>query len=134
MEETGEYTVLPAKHDPPHGRRVVAQGDLVAGLEVEAAHLPVHTRGEGLVAVGAEADVHDGGAVLVRLQQRAVAATAAAGVVAGAALLVGVVQVHVLVPGGDQQPRRRVGREVERRDGVVGRLRELELRCCFGVC
>ena len=43
--------------DTADGGGVPAQGGLVAGVEVDAADGPVHAGGEGLAAVGAEADV-----------------------------------------------------------------------------
>ncbi len=70
-----------AIHDAPHGRGVLAQGGLLAGRQVDAADLPVHAGGEGLAAVGAEADVHDGGAVREGPDQGAVDAIVAVAIV-----------------------------------------------------
>lgn len=57
-------TVFPAIDDPPHRRVMLAQDSLVTGLEVYPPHMPVHASTEGLTVVGAEANIHDGGAVL----------------------------------------------------------------------
>ena len=105
---------------------MLAQDGLLAALEVDPLHLPVHAGAEGLAVVRAEADVHDGRAVLEGSYQGAVARLAAAAA-AAAALALRVVQVDVLVPRGDDQPRGRPGRKHERRDGIVRGLRELEL-------
>ena len=77
--------------------------------------------------VDAETDVHNGGAVLEGAHQAALARLAI-GLIPSFGLRL--VQVPVLVPGGSQQARGRVRGEGGGGDGVVRRLRELELRCC----
>lgn len=72
-ERDRRRTVFAAIHDSAHGSLVLAQHGLVAGLEVDVPHLPVDGGAEGLAAVGAEADVHDGGAVLEGAQEGAMA-------------------------------------------------------------
>lgn len=111
--------MFPAVDDPPYWSGMLVQDGLLAALEVDPLDLPVHTGAEGLVVVGAEADVHHGGAVLEGSQQRAVRALA---------LALRLVQVHILVPGGGEQPRGRFGRKHECGDSIVRGLRELELR------
>ena len=123
-----ERTVFPAIDNPPDGSGVFAQDSLVAGLNVDSPDSPVHAGSESLAVVDAETDVHNGGAVLEGAHQAALARLAI-GLIPRSGLRL--VQVHVLVPGGSQQARGRVRGEGEGGDGVVRRLRELELRCCF---
>ena len=113
-----------AINNPAYWCRVLAQRLLFAALKVDPVDVPVHTGTEGLVVVSAEADVQHGRAVLECPDQRAMGAVLAAGVC--------VVEVDLLVPRRGQQPRRRGGRKDDGGDGIVWRLRELELGCCEG--
>lgn len=67
-KNVGRLTVFPAIHNPPYGRRVLAHGALVAGLEVDVSDLPIHAGAEGFTAVLAKTYVHHRRAVLVRLE------------------------------------------------------------------
>ena len=117
--------MFPAIDDPPHRRVVLTQDGLIAGLEVYPSDMPVHTGTEGLAVVGAEADVHDGGAVLESPYQDPSSNLT----VSLASSSLRVVQIHILVPRRGQKACRCVGREGERGYGIVWRLGELELRC-----
>jgi len=78
-------------------------------------YFPVQSACESLLVILAKADVEDWRAVLELLQQLA------------AGLGVGVVEVDIAVPGRDEEPCGRGGRELDRRYGFGGVLREFEL-------
>lgn len=62
---------------------------LVARLQIQLLHSPVHARGESLVVVNAKADIHDWGAMLKGTDQGSMAAVS---------IGMCVVEVDVLVP------------------------------------
>lgn len=58
--------MLATVHDLAHWRRVLAQARNLPGLEVDPADLPIHAGAVGFRVGRAEADGHDGRAVLDR--------------------------------------------------------------------